>query len=84
MLDNVAPLRQASPQIFASAAHVFTPSRRALRARRDLLLVAQGRTNSRDARILDSTGTVLRTFRPDTTKPDTTRQAGGVVAGAAA
>ncbi len=78
VLDNVAPLRQATPTILASEAHLFTPPV-GVRSGSGIVLSWWLKEPYKTGRleILDSAGTVLRTFEPDTTKPDSTRAAGG-------
>jgi photosystem II stability/assembly factor-like uncharacterized protein len=70
VLDNIAPLRQASPERLASEAYLFAPPTAVrsgpgvtfswwLRAKPQIALLE----------ILDSAGTVLRTWQPDTAPP---------------
>ena len=73
VLDDIAALRQASPTTFASASHLFTPPV-GVRSGPGIVLswwLAKATTNAR-LEIVDSAGAVLRTFHPDTTKPDST------------
>jgi photosystem II stability/assembly factor-like uncharacterized protein len=76
VLDNIAPLRQATPEILASDAHFFTPPV-AVRSGSGVALSWSLKSAPKVVKldILDSVGTVLRTFEPDTTKPDSTRAA---------
>lgn len=78
VLDNIAPLRQATPAILASDAHLFTPPV-GVRSGSGIVLSWWLKEPYKTGRleILDSAGTVLRSFEPDTTKPDSTRAAGG-------
>ncbi|MEP7381686.1 MAG: glycosyl hydrolase [Gemmatimonadota bacterium] len=77
VLDNIAPLRQVTPAILASEAHMFTPPV-GVRSGPGIVLSWWLKEPYKTGRleILDSAGTVLRTFEPDTTKPDSTRAAG--------
>ncbi len=77
VLDNIAPLRQVTPTILATEAHMFTPPV-GVRSGPGIVLSwwLKGPYKTGHLEILDSTGTVLRTFEPDTTKPDSTRAAG--------
>ena len=78
VLDNIAPLRQATPAILASEAHMFTPPV-GVRSGSGMVLSWWLKAPFKSARleILDSAGATLRPFEPDTTKPDSTRAAGG-------
>ena len=78
VLDNVAPLRQVTSEVLASESHFFTPPA-AVRSGNGLTLTWMLKTAPRVAKleIMDSTGTVLRSFEPDTTRPDSTGRAGG-------
>ena len=71
VLDNIAPLRQASPQLLASGAHLFEPPV-AVRSGPGVAVSWWLEKAPKRARleIVDSTGAVLRTFVPDTSKPD--------------
>jgi hypothetical protein len=73
VLDDIAALRQATPAVLAADAHLFTPPV-AVRSGPGVSLSWSLESAPRDARleIVDSAGTVLRTFEPDTTKPDST------------
>ena len=63
VLDNIAPLRQASPEILAKAAHVFTPPP-AIRSGPGVTISWNLKSAPASARleILDSAGAVLRKF----------------------
>ena len=78
VLDNIAPLRQSTPAITASDAHLFTPPT-LVRSGPGIVLSWWLKAPYKTARldILDSTGVALRTFEPDTTKPDSTRPPSG-------
>lgn len=71
VLDNIAPLRQWSPTAVAEDAHLFTPPA-AVRSGPALVISWHLKTAPRRTvlEILDSTGTVVRTFVPDSTKVD--------------
>jgi hypothetical protein len=74
VLDNIAPLRQATPAVLASDAHLFTPTtgvRSGPGVTISWLLKKAPTTAKLD--ILDSSGAVLRTFEPDTARPDSAR-----------
>jgi hypothetical protein len=79
VLDNIAPLRQLSPAVLASDAHIFT-SPAGVRSGAGLTIswmLKKAPTNAK-LEILDSAGAVLRTFVPDTTSPDSAgARAGG-------
>jgi photosystem II stability/assembly factor-like uncharacterized protein len=66
-LDNIAPLRQASPERFAADAFLFTPPT-AVRSGPGVTFSWWLKTKPQRAalELLDSTGTVLRTWEPDT------------------
>ena len=71
VLDNIAPLRQASPAVLASDAHLFA-SPAGVRSGPGLTIswmLRKAPTNVR-LEILDSAGAVLRTFVPDTARSD--------------
>jgi photosystem II stability/assembly factor-like uncharacterized protein len=81
VLDNIAPLRQVTPERLASDAWLVTPPA-AIRSGPDVTFSWYLRTKPTRSRleILDSTGAVLRTWVPDTTPParrDSARQGGG-------
>jgi photosystem II stability/assembly factor-like uncharacterized protein len=71
VLDNVGPLRQATPGILAEGAHMFDAPA-GVRSGPGITITWLMKTATTHARleILDSAGTVLRTFEPDTTKAD--------------
>ncbi|MEO8336711.1 MAG: glycosyl hydrolase, partial [bacterium] len=73
VLDNIAPLRQISPAVLASSAHLFTPPV-GVRSGAGVAIswMLKSAPTAAKLEILDSTGTVLRTFEPDTTRPDST------------
>ncbi|MDB4881217.1 MAG: glycosyl hydrolase [Gemmatimonadetes bacterium] len=76
VLDDIAALRQHTPAVLAGAAHLFTPPT-AIRSGPGVAVswwLAKAPTALR-LEVLDSAGAVLRTFEPDTTKPDTTGRA---------
>lgn len=75
VMDNLAPLRQATANTEMAALHVFNPPT-AVRSGPDVELSwwAKNAPKSGKVEILDSVGVVLRTFEPDTTKPDTTME----------
>jgi photosystem II stability/assembly factor-like uncharacterized protein len=70
VLDNIAPLRQASPERFAAKAWLFTPPV-AVRSGPGITFSWWFQTKPQQARLelLDSAGTVLRTWEPDTAAP---------------
>ncbi len=70
VLDNVGPLRQASPERLAAAAWLFTPPV-AVRSGPGVSFSWWLKAKPQTARleIVDSTGAVLRTWEPDTTPP---------------
>ena len=70
VLDNIAPLRQASPERLAADAWLFTPPA-AVRSGPGVTFSWWLKTKPQAARleILDSAGTVLRVWQPDTTPP---------------
>ncbi|MEP6992587.1 MAG: glycosyl hydrolase, partial [bacterium] len=76
VLDNIAPLRQATPEILVADAHLYTPPP-AVRSGTGLAITWALKNAPTTAKldILDSTGVVLRTFEPDTTSTDSTRAA---------
>jgi hypothetical protein len=76
VLDNIAPLRQATPAVLASSAHLFTPPV-GVRSGTGVTISWMLKTAPTTAKleIVDSAGTVLRTFEPDTTRPDSARAA---------
>jgi photosystem II stability/assembly factor-like uncharacterized protein len=78
VLDNIAPLRQATPELLARAGHLFTPPV-GVRSGTGVTLswVLKAAPVTARLEILDSAGAVLRTFVTDATRPDSTRAAGG-------
>ncbi len=76
VLDDIAALRQATPGLLASTAHLFTPPV-GVRSGPGMSISWLLKTAPRVARldILDSTGAVLRTFAPDTSHADSSRHA---------
>lgn len=76
VLDNIAPLRQASPAVAAAPTHLYTPPA-AIRSGGGVAITYALQSVPRVARldIVDSAGAVLRTFTPDTARPDSTRAA---------
>ncbi|MEP6766811.1 MAG: glycosyl hydrolase, partial [Gemmatimonadaceae bacterium] len=86
VLDNIGPLRQATPEVQAADAYLYTPPP-AIRS--GLPVAITYKLNSVPKRlelsILDSAGGVMRSFMPDTARPDSTRPpAGGGRRGGAA
>jgi photosystem II stability/assembly factor-like uncharacterized protein len=77
VLDNIAPLRQATPERVGADAWLFTPPR-AVRSGPVVTLSWWLKSKPRTARleILDSTGAVLRAWEPDTTPPERRETAG--------
>jgi photosystem II stability/assembly factor-like uncharacterized protein len=67
VLDNIGPLRQATPAIVAADVHMYRPPA-AVRSGTGATLTYAFKTAPKVAKleILDSAGTVLRTFEPDT------------------
>ncbi len=78
VLDNIAPIRQHSSDLLARDAHFFVPPG-AVRSGSGVVLSWMLKSAPKLAllEILDSTGVVVRTFEPDTTKPDSTIPAAG-------
>jgi photosystem II stability/assembly factor-like uncharacterized protein len=76
VLDNIAPLRQATPAALAADVHLFTPAT-GVRSGPGVVLSWTTRTAPRTARleVLDSAGAVLRTFTADTAAADTSARA---------
>ena len=83
VLDNIAPLRQATPTILAADAHLYTPPA-AVRSGAGLVLSWSLKKAPTTAKleILDSTGAVLRSFEPDTTHPDSAARIAAAAAAA--
>jgi photosystem II stability/assembly factor-like uncharacterized protein len=73
VLDDIAALRQATPDILASPAHLFNPPA-GVRSGPGVVLSWYLAAVPKTARleIVDSAGTVLRTFEPDTARADST------------
>jgi len=78
VLDDIAALRQASPEILAKDGYLFTPPV-GLRSGPGVSVSWYLKSAPVTARleILDSAGAVLRSFVPDTARPDSARAAGG-------
>ncbi|HJR33692.1 MAG TPA: glycosyl hydrolase [Gemmatimonadales bacterium] len=78
VLDNIAPLRQATPATLAKTVHLFTPPV-ALRSGPALAISWSLKSAPSSARleILDSAGTVLRTFTTPAAGADSATPAGG-------
>ena len=70
ILDNIGPLRQATPKILAASAHVYTPPV-TVRSGTGATLMYDFKTAPKRAvlEFLDSTGAVLRKFEADTLTP---------------
>jgi hypothetical protein len=77
VLDNITPLRQATPQILASDVHVFTPPA-GYRSGAGLTIsyMLKNATTRATLEILDSTGAVLRTMEADTAPAGAARPRG--------
>ncbi len=74
VLDNIAPLRQVTPQTLASGVQLFQPPV-GVRSGPEVAIswwLAEAPEKAR-LEIVDSTGAVLRTFLPDTSKRDSTK-----------
>jgi hypothetical protein len=71
VLDNIAPLRQYRPATVTADAHIFTPPN-GVRSGPTVSISYWLKASPTNARleILDSAGTVLRTYEPDTIKVD--------------
>ena len=71
VLDNITPLRQYTPATLSADAHLFTPPN-GIRSGPSVSISYWLRSAPANARleILDSAGTVLRTYEPDTIKVD--------------
>jgi len=78
VLDDIAALRQASPEILAKDGYLFTPPA-GVRSGPGVTISWFLKNPPVTARleILDSAGAVLRSFVPDTARPDSTRAGGG-------
>jgi hypothetical protein len=74
VLDDIAALRQATPAVLASDAHLFAPPV-GVRSGPGVAVSWWLAKTPKALRleIVDSAGAVLRTFEPDTAKPDTTK-----------
>jgi photosystem II stability/assembly factor-like uncharacterized protein len=74
VLDDIAAIRQATSAVLASPAHMFTPPV-GVRSGPGVVLSWYLANAPKTARleILDSAGTVLRTFEPDTARADSAR-----------
>ncbi|MEO7361799.1 MAG: glycosyl hydrolase, partial [Gemmatimonadaceae bacterium] len=87
ILDNVGPLRQATPAILAADAHLYTPPA-AIRSGMPVAITYNLKTAPKrlEMSILDSAGGVMRSFMADTNPPGTAPAAvaGGRRGGAAA
>jgi photosystem II stability/assembly factor-like uncharacterized protein len=78
VLDDIGPIRQYSPAVASAAgAHLFTPPV-GIRSTNGVPITYWLRQPAQQVRIdiLDSTGHVVRTFVPDTTKRDSTANEG--------
>jgi photosystem II stability/assembly factor-like uncharacterized protein len=74
VLDNVAPLRQVTPQVLASGAQLFEPPVGVRSGPEVAISWWLGEAPKRaKLEIVDSTGAVLRTFLPDTSQPDSAK-----------
>jgi photosystem II stability/assembly factor-like uncharacterized protein len=74
VLDDISALRQATPAVLASGAHLFTPPA-GVRSGPGVVLswwLAKAPTSAR-LEIVDSLGVVIRTFEPDTARADSAR-----------
>ncbi len=78
VLDNIAPLRQATPQTLAAEVHVYTPPV-AYRSGAGLTISYSLKAVPTRAvlEILDSAGAVVRTIEPDTAAAGAAARAGG-------
>jgi len=85
VLDNIAPLRQATPQSLAAEVHVYTPPV-AYRSGAGMTISYAFKSVPTRAmlEILDSAGAVLRTIEPDTAGAAGAPRAGGRRRGGAA
>ncbi|MGQ0641111.1 MAG: WD40/YVTN/BNR-like repeat-containing protein [Gemmatimonadaceae bacterium] len=74
VLDNIAPLRQYNPSALAGDAHLFTPPNGVRSGPSVSISYWLTRVpNGAKLEIVDSAGTVLRTYEPDTIKVDSLR-----------
>jgi photosystem II stability/assembly factor-like uncharacterized protein len=78
VLDNLAPIRQATPTLLGAEAHLFAPPL-AYRSGAGVTISYLFKTAPKRAmlEILDSAGVVVRTIEPDTTSADSVRPAAG-------
>lgn len=78
VLDNVVALRDATPTSLAQGAQLYAAPA-GVRSGAGIPIIWRLAHAPKTGRleILDSAGVVLRTFEPDTAKPDTTRRASG-------
>jgi len=78
VLDDIAALREVSPEILAKDGYLFTPPA-GVRSGPGVIISWYLKAAPVSARleILDSVGALLRTFEPDTAKPDSSRAGGG-------
>jgi photosystem II stability/assembly factor-like uncharacterized protein len=76
VLDDVAPLRQATPEVLAKDAHLFTPPP-AVRSGPGVVLSWYAKAAPKTSRleIVDSAGAVVRSYEPDTAKADSSAAA---------
>ncbi len=81
VLDNIGPIRQVNASVLAAESFVFNAPV-AVRGGSGATVTWITKTAPKVAKleILDSTNAVLRTFEPDTTRPDTTGGRGGAPA----
>ena len=81
ILDNITALRQSTPEILASAAHLYTPPV-AVRSGAGMPITwsLKSAPTTVKLEILDSAGTVVRTFEPDTARPDSASRAAAAAA----
>ncbi|MCA9736026.1 MAG: glycosyl hydrolase [Gemmatimonadota bacterium] len=73
ILDNIAPLRQMTPDLTRQAATLFTPPA-GIRSGGPLILSwwLKDKPSWAQLEIVDASGAVVRTFQADTTTPDST------------
>jgi hypothetical protein len=76
VLDDIAPLRQATPQALAAGAHLFAPTagRRSGQGAAVSWWLGDKPARAR-LEILDSAGAVLRSYEPDTARADSSPRA---------
>ncbi|MDF1505106.1 glycosyl hydrolase [Roseisolibacter sp. H3M3-2] len=72
VLDDVAALRQAAPEVLAKDAHLFAPPA-VVRSGPEVAFSWFAKTAPKAGRleVVDSAGTVLRSYEPDTARADT-------------